>query len=148
MPRALLCVLFASSLLTVTSAARSESSPFFAIQVLDEATGRGVPLVRLETTDKACYYTDSNGYVAFNEPGLMGEDVWFGVSSYGYEFPHESFGFRGVALKVTPGGRARSRSAESISSNVSTASRAMASTATRSSWARSRRSSTAHLTPR
>ena len=32
---------------------------------------------------------------------------WFGVSSYGYEFPHESFGFRGVALKVTPGGRAQ-----------------------------------------
>jgi hypothetical protein len=51
--------------------------------------------------------------VAFNEPGLMGEDVWFGVSSYGYELSHESFGFQGVALKVTPGG-CRSRSAESI----------------------------------
>ncbi len=80
---------------------------YFCIEVVDEATGRGVPLVRLETTDKSVYYTDSNGLIAFNEPGLMGEQVWFGVSSYGYEFPHESFGARGTALKVIAGGKAQ-----------------------------------------
>ena len=79
------------------------SQDYFAIEVVDEATGRGIPLVQLLTTDKCVYYTDSNGLVAFNEPGLMGENVWFSISSHGYEFPHESFGARGVALKAVAG---------------------------------------------
>ena len=91
----------------VALSARAASSDYFCIEVIDEATARGVPLVELQTTDKSTYITDSNGLIAFNEPGLMNEDVWFSVFSYGYEFPHESFGARGVALKVTPGGKAQ-----------------------------------------
>jgi hypothetical protein len=87
--------------------ARAEPGEYFAIQVVDEATGRGVPLVQLETTDRSRYYTDSKCYVAFLEPGLMDQEVWFTVSSHGYEFPHESFGTRGVALHVRPGGNAQ-----------------------------------------
>jgi hypothetical protein len=37
----------------------------------------------------------------------MGQDVFFHVSSHGYEFPKDGFGYRGKALRVTPGGRAR-----------------------------------------
>ena len=79
---------------------------FFAIKVIDEATGRGVPLVELRTvTDVRCV-TDSTGLVAFDEPGLMGQDVFFHVKSHGYEFPADGFGYRGKQLRVTYGGTA------------------------------------------
>src|SRR5438552_1241063 len=80
--------------------ARAESSPtsganpYFAIEVVDEQTGRGVPMVELTTTSSASYYTDSNGLIAFNEPGLMDRKVWFGVASHGYEFAPDGFGIR------------------------------------------------------
>ena len=78
----------------------------FAITVVDEQTGRGVPLIELRTTHHLRYVTDSNGVVAFDEPGLMSADVWFTVSGHGYEFPKDGFGFRGKKLTVTPGGSA------------------------------------------
>lgn len=85
----------------------AQSRPgYFKIIVVDEATGRGVPLVELKMTSETAYYTDSNGIVAFYEPGLMGQDVYFHVKSHGYEYPADGLGHRGVALKVTPGGSA------------------------------------------
>ncbi len=80
---------------------------YFAIEVVDEQTGRGVPMVALQTTSAASYYTDSNGLVAFYEPGLMGKKVYFGVSAHGYQFPADVFGSRGVTLETRPGGSAR-----------------------------------------
>jgi hypothetical protein len=85
----------------------SQPSRYFAIQVVDEQTGRGVPMVELETTSRVRYYTDSNGLVAFYEPELMNRKVWFGVSAHGYEFPVDGFGSRGVKLETKPGGSAR-----------------------------------------
>jgi hypothetical protein len=79
---------------------------YFCIRVVDEATGRGVPMVELQTTSGVRYYTDSNGLVAFDEPGLMNRKVWFGVSSHGYEFPPDGLGIRGVTLETRPGGTA------------------------------------------
>src|ERR1700693_4541512 len=81
-----------------------QAGKYFKITVVDEETGRGVPLVELRTVNQLRYYTDSNGVVAFYEPGLMGQPVFFHVRSHGYEFPKDGFGFRGKALKVTPGG--------------------------------------------
>jgi hypothetical protein len=80
-----------------------DKNDYFAISVVDEQTGRGVPLVQLKTTNDICYYTDSNGLVAFYEPGLMGQTVYFHVQSDGYEFPKDGFGFRGKALQVKAG---------------------------------------------
>ena len=48
---------------------------YFAIEVVDEQTGRGVPMVELQTTSSTRYYTDSNGLIAFYEPGLMDKKV-------------------------------------------------------------------------
>jgi hypothetical protein len=76
---------------------------YFEIEVVDEQSGRGVPLVELRTDNEIRYFTDSNGVVAFNEPGLMDRDVFFFVSSHGYEFPADGFGSRGKALKVMAG---------------------------------------------
>jgi hypothetical protein len=78
-------------------------SEYFVIQVVDEQTGRGVPLVELRTTNDTAYYTDSNGVVAFLEPGLMNHKVFFTITSPGYEFPADGFGFHGTALQTAPG---------------------------------------------
>ena len=82
-------------------------APYFQITVVDEATGRGVPLVELRTVNDVVHFTDSNGVVAFHEPGLIDKDVFFHVSSHGYEFPKDGFGFRGKALRVVAGGEAK-----------------------------------------
>ncbi len=78
----------------------------FAIRLVDEATNRGVPLVELKTTPDQIYLSDSNGYIAIDEPTLMGREAFFHVSSHGYEFPKDGFGYRGKALRVEPGGEA------------------------------------------
>lgn len=65
---------------------------YFAIQVVDADTGRGVPMVELQTTNRVRYDTDSAGLVAFYEPSLMDRKVWFGVSDHGYESPADGFG--------------------------------------------------------
>lgn len=87
--------------------AAQPSSRYFAIELVDDQTGRGVPMVELRTTSNICYYTDSNGLIAFDEPGLMNKRVWFGISALGYEFPPDAFGSRGAALTTVPGGHAR-----------------------------------------
>ena len=81
-------------------------SAWFAIRVVDEETGRGVPLVELETVNHLRFYTDSNGTVAFHEPGLMERQIFFHVNRHGYEYPKDGFGYRGVRLKTTPGSEA------------------------------------------
>ncbi len=89
-----------------SAAAAEDSGRFFAIQVVDEQTGRGVPMVELRTTSSVSYYTDSGGLVAFYEPGLMDKRVWFNIASHGYEMPPDGLGARGVALDVRSGGQA------------------------------------------
>jgi len=79
---------------------------YFKITVVDSQTQRGVPLVELRTTNSIRYWTDSNGVVAVNEPGLMGQKVFFTVSSHGYDYPKDGFGSAGKALLVEPGGSA------------------------------------------
>jgi hypothetical protein len=96
-------VVLAHDLSAVTGKATSE---YFTIQVVDRQTGRGVPLVELRTTNSIRFFTDSNGLVAFLEPGLMDREVFFFVESHGYEVPKDGFGYRGVRLKTTPGQQA------------------------------------------
>lgn len=81
----------------------ADRSQFFAIQVVDEQTGRGVPLVELETVNHLRFETDSAGRVAFHEPGLMNATVFFSVRSHGYEVTKDGFGQRGVRLEAKPG---------------------------------------------
>ena len=96
-------------LLSLTAPGESVAPPastYFKIQVVDDQTGRGVPLVELKTTNSRSYWTDSNGLVAFYEPGLMDQKVFFHVGSHGYEYPKDGFGYAGVALDIKPGGSA------------------------------------------
>jgi len=86
--------------------ARGDGTACYRITVVDSATGRGVPLVELRTTNDTRYFTDSNGNVAFDEAGLMNRKVFFTVTSHGYTYPKDSFGYPGLALDVKPGGSA------------------------------------------
>ncbi len=75
-------------------------SDYFQIKLVDEQTGHGVPLVELRTTNHTSCWTDSNGIIAWNEPGLMDRDVYFAIQSPSYTFQGG-----GRALRVTRGGR-------------------------------------------
>jgi hypothetical protein len=70
------------------------------IQVIDSVTGRGIPLVEIETVNAMRFVTDNAGRVAFHEPGLMGREIFFNVRSHGYEAQKDGFGISGA--KVTP----------------------------------------------
>ena len=76
---------------------------YFTVKVIDAQTGRGVPLVELKTVNDIRYYTDSNGIIAFYEPGLMDRDVFFHIQSHGYEVQTDGFGYRGATLRTKPG---------------------------------------------
>jgi hypothetical protein len=99
-------VLFQLALILGTAPARAEipaPRDYFVIRVLDDQTGRGVPLVELKTVSDTLYYTDSNGLVAYYEPGLMGREVFFRVKSHGYEYPADGYGNQGLKLVAAPG---------------------------------------------
>ncbi|HEY6563592.1 MAG TPA: hypothetical protein VIY86_03805, partial [Pirellulaceae bacterium] len=93
-------------LMTGLAAASAAPSDCFAITVVDEETGRGVPLVELKTVNHVSWWTDSGGLVAFDDAGLMGLEVFFHIRSHGYEYPKDGFGNRGLKLRPTPGGTA------------------------------------------
>lgn len=76
----------------------------FLIRCVDEETGRGVPLVELTTLHGLSLVSDSNGLVAFDEPGLMDRNVYFQVRSHGYEIPKNFLEDRAVAFETKRGG--------------------------------------------
>ncbi len=96
-----------SLMLLNAAVAAPDARTYFKITVVDEQSGRGVPLVELRTVDNTRYVTDSRGVVAFYEPGLMNREVFFHVQSHGYQFAADGFGYRGARLLTRPGGSAR-----------------------------------------
>ncbi len=79
----------------------------FGIQIIDEQTRRGIPLVELRTTNDVRYYTDSAGWAAVIDPGFMGQSVYFNISSLGYEHSKDGFGYSGFAADVKLGASVR-----------------------------------------
>lgn len=78
-------------------------SNYFKITVVDQATGRGVPLVELSTSNALSFWTDSNGIIAFYEPALMDQRIRFTARSDGYELPG-SPPDSSLVIDVKPGG--------------------------------------------
>ena len=102
--RACLCDLAIQLLLlSFVTCANAEVPKPFGIHVVDEETGRGIPLIELRTVNDIRCVTDNAGWVAFNEPGLMGREVWFYVSGPGYAKEKDGFGFTGVRYTAKPG---------------------------------------------
>ena len=79
---------------------------FFGIHVQSKDAGTPISNVRLETTNHLVYRSDVNGNVAFYEPGLMGQRVFFDVQHPAWQFPADGFGYHGRAFDVTEGGMA------------------------------------------
>ncbi len=76
---------------------------YFQIHVVDEETGRGIPMVSLTTNNHIRYVTDSNGLIAFYEPGLMGQSIFVNINGQGYEYPPELLGYHGLAITPLAG---------------------------------------------
>ena len=95
-------------MLSLCGTGRTVAAPrdYFSILVEDSGTGRGVPLVELRTVNNVRYYTDSNGIAAIDDPAFMGQKIYFHISSPGYTFPKDGFGYSGVALDVEAGHQA------------------------------------------
>ncbi|MGB8170913.1 MAG: hypothetical protein WCF18_25650 [Chthoniobacteraceae bacterium] len=91
------------ALLILASFAFAAPTDYFGIHVVDETTGRGVPLVQLRTVNDIALWTDSAGWIAFEEPGLMDREVFFAIESPGYEKDKDGFGNRGVRLQAKAG---------------------------------------------
>jgi hypothetical protein len=83
-----------------TNSKHNRLSEFAEIQVVDQQTGHGIPLVELETVNGLRFVTDNAGRIAFSEPGLMGREIFFFVKSHGYQFPKDGFGYAGT--RITP----------------------------------------------
>lgn len=86
--------------------AHAQAPALFGITVVDDQTGRGIPLVELRTVNDIRFYTDSNGVAAIPDPDLLGRNVYFKISSPGYTYPKDQFGNSGAAFKLTVGGKA------------------------------------------
>ena len=83
-----------------------QKSRYFVIHVIDEQTGRGVPLVKLKFLNEVTYWTDSAGIAAIDEPSLRGREVFLEIRSDGYEYPRDSFFNQpGVTVRIEPGSR-------------------------------------------
>lgn len=93
------CVLLAGLCITCgASEPQEQSSEYCELRVVDEASGEGVPLVELTTVNSLRFVTDNAGRVAFNEPGLMDREIYFAITSHGYEAAADGFGYRGVRI--------------------------------------------------
>jgi hypothetical protein len=85
------------------SSAWAQTSRYFVVRVVDEETGRGVPLVELKLPNEVKYWTDSAGVAALDEPSFRGREAFLAVRSHGYEYPHETPLGRGVNVTIDPG---------------------------------------------
>jgi len=98
-------LLFAAALTValLLASASAEPSRYFVVRVVDEQTGRGVPLVELRLPNDVKYWTDSAGVAALDEPSFHGCEAFLEVRSHGYEYPQETPLGRGVKLRIEPG---------------------------------------------
>ena len=90
-------------LLLCSLMAAVHAAGYFEIEVIDDATNRGVPLIELETVNHLKFVTDSAGRVAVSESSFEDRTVFFHVRGHGYEFPKDGFGIQGVQIKVRAG---------------------------------------------
>ena len=105
-PRAGVCWL---ALALAADPLQAAPGDWFGVRVVDAEDGRPVPMVELETVNRRRLVSDNGGWVAFQEPGLLDQRVWFSVRSHGYAYPADAFGATGLALVATAGGRAEIR---------------------------------------
>jgi len=75
---------------------------WFGLRFIDIATGEGIPMIVVETLDRAIHVSDNHGWIAL--PAST-EERWHAVRADGYALPADGFGFRGLRLRAKAGGR-------------------------------------------
>jgi hypothetical protein len=76
---------------------------YFSLQFVDSETGRGIPLVEIETTNRVRYFSDSAGRIAIR-PGALGSDsIFFHVRSHGYQMQKSEQKTQGIMVVLEPG---------------------------------------------
>lgn len=80
------------------SIVHAQRGGFAEVRVVDDSTGRGVPLVELVTVNNVRFVTDNLGRIAI--PDLLDREIHFSVHGHGYEVKKDGFGFAGV--RITP----------------------------------------------
>ena len=94
-------------ILLLCATALAQTAPrHFIVRVVDDATGRGVPLVELRLLNEVRYVTDSAGIAALEEPSLWNHKVFLRIEGQGYEFPGDTPFGRGTTVQLAPGGKA------------------------------------------
>ncbi|MBL9113624.1 MAG: hypothetical protein JNJ83_01360 [Verrucomicrobiaceae bacterium] len=76
----------------------------WGVQVVDETSGRGIPMVVLSANNGATWVTDNAGWACVDEPDLQGQPIYLTAVSPGYVYPKDSAGFSGTEVKVEAGG--------------------------------------------
>ena len=105
--RPALCGVLLIAALMLGRSFADEPMGYAEIRVVDSKTGRGVPLIELETVNGLRFVTDNAGRIAFREPGMMGREIFFSVHGHGYGVPKDGFGIAGVRVVPQPGKPAR-----------------------------------------
>lgn len=82
------------------AAAGDGAGAFAELRVVDAESGRGVPLVELETVHRVRFFSDNAGRVAIGEPDLLDREIALTVKSHGYASPRDGFQF--PIVRVTP----------------------------------------------
>jgi len=95
-----------TALISITSAIAYGAEPC-RIEVVDKENGWPVPLVELRTTHQLSFFTDNSGLIAIDEPDLLGREIWFNLSSDGYQVKPDGFGSVGTRVKVESGKKHR-----------------------------------------
>ncbi len=82
---------------------------YHTFKVIDEDTGRGIPMANLTTVDLVPHYSDSNGVVAYFEPDMLlnlSVATYFTPLADGYIYTKKDWlGLAGFAVECVCGGR-------------------------------------------
>lgn len=80
-----------------------EKKPWSGLRIIDSATGRGVPLVELESTHSVRWVSDNAGHIYIDDDDMIGKNIFFYVHGHGYEVNKDGFGYSGVRVDLKPG---------------------------------------------
>lgn len=80
-----------------------DAERYCEIRVVDDATGRGIPLVALRTVHNVTHVTDNAGRIALPLDDYAGQRVFFHIDAPGYDVPKDGFGMEGVRLTIAAG---------------------------------------------
>jgi hypothetical protein len=76
----------------------------FMIRFVDEEDGQAIPLVEIEAFNALRLVSDNLGYIAVQEPDLVGKRARFIVRGNGYEYDKtDFFGERAINPEIVPG---------------------------------------------